>query len=103
MYLGTPVICSNYSGNLDFCDSSNSYLINGNLVDVPASSYPHASDTKWFDPDHSHLVELLLDVFTDYGEALNRSRIARENVTTKLSHNSYLSELLACISDYVSI
>ena len=103
MYLGTPVICSNYSGNLDFCDSSNSYLINGNLVDVPASSYPHASDMKWFDPDHSHLVELLLDVFTDYGEALNRSRIARENVTTKLSHNSYLSELLACISDYVSI
>ena len=101
MQLGTPVISSNYSGNLDFCNFTNSLLINGSLIDVPISSYPHASGMKWFDPSHQHLTQLLYDVFSNYDEALNRANLAQTSSLADLSLAKYEQNLFSYLSDYV--
>jgi glycosyltransferase involved in cell wall biosynthesis len=51
MALGKPVIASNYSGNLDFMDVSNSILITTNIIETNRPYGPYPKGTKWGDPD----------------------------------------------------
>jgi glycosyltransferase involved in cell wall biosynthesis len=50
MAMGTPVIASRYSGNLDFMDDASALLIGGEEVLIgPGNYYP--AEGHWFDPD----------------------------------------------------
>ncbi|HEY5851869.1 MAG TPA: glycosyltransferase family 4 protein [Lysobacter sp.] len=51
MYLGKPVIATNYSGNTDFMDESNSLLVRHELVPVQEGEYPHAQGQVWAQAD----------------------------------------------------
>jgi glycosyltransferase involved in cell wall biosynthesis len=53
MALGTPVITSKYSGNMDFCDDANSVLIDGKLISAHDGSgqYVNLASAVWFEPD----------------------------------------------------
>jgi len=54
MFFGKPVIATNYSGNLNFMNSSNSCLVNYNLISVKEGSYPYAQNQVWAEPDIEH-------------------------------------------------
>lgn len=86
MLLGRPVICSAFSGNLDFCKPENSYLVSGNSVQVPLGHYLNAHGQYWFDASVEHAGECMLSVYDDYTAALQRSNAARAFV---LNHHSY--------------
>jgi len=50
MAMGTPVIASRYSGNLDFMDDASAILVGGEEVLIgPGNYYP--AEGHWFDPD----------------------------------------------------
>jgi len=51
MYMGKPVIATGYSGNLDFMNESNSFLVDYALVPVAATDYPHGDGQLWADAD----------------------------------------------------
>ena len=52
MGLGTLVCASNYSGNLDYMNLSNSVLINGKLSKIKSYEYTSVSqDAVWFEPE----------------------------------------------------
>jgi FkbM family methyltransferase len=51
MYLGKPVIVTNYSGNTDFTLSDNSCLVDFNLVKVEEGQYPFHAGQQWADPN----------------------------------------------------
>ena len=51
MSMGKPVIATAWSGNLDFMDDSNSFLVVGLEVPVPAGQYPHPEGAHWAEPD----------------------------------------------------
>jgi glycosyltransferase involved in cell wall biosynthesis len=51
MALGVPVIASNYSGNLDFMSSQNSFLIETPAVQTDRAFGPYAPGTIWGDPN----------------------------------------------------
>ena len=51
MWLGTPVIATRYSGNLDFMDDSCAALIDATLVPVTNGEGVYPPEGRWADPD----------------------------------------------------
>jgi glycosyltransferase involved in cell wall biosynthesis len=51
MFLGKPVIATNYSGNLDFTKPDNSCLVNCDLIPVKPDQYIFSDGQVWADPD----------------------------------------------------
>jgi len=54
MYLGKPVIVTNYSGNTDFTLSDNSCLVDYRLIPVAEGQYPFYHGQAWADADIEH-------------------------------------------------
>jgi glycosyltransferase involved in cell wall biosynthesis len=50
MALGTPVIATGYSGNLDFMNEENSLLVDYELIPVNDPTGTYTVDSKWADP-----------------------------------------------------
>ncbi len=93
MFLGTPTIVSNYSGNLDFCNNDTSYLINGKLIKINTDEYPLSDNCYWYDPDVNHLKELMLKLFSDYKEAISKSINAKNIIMSNHSIVAYKKNL----------
>ena len=51
MYLGKPVIATNYSGNVDFTKPDNSCLVGFRLISVKEHEYVYPEGQSWADPD----------------------------------------------------
>jgi glycosyltransferase involved in cell wall biosynthesis len=54
MFLGKPVIATNYSGNTDFTREDTACLVNYALVPVEPGDYPESKGQVWADPDIEH-------------------------------------------------
>jgi glycosyltransferase involved in cell wall biosynthesis len=65
MALGTPVIATRYSGNLDFMDDENSLLVDYDLVQVNDPTGTYKADSKWADPRIDSAVKQLKRVYFD--------------------------------------
>ena len=51
MLLGTPVIATGYSGNLDFTNNTNSYIVGYQDILLDEDDYPYGSKKFWAEPD----------------------------------------------------
>lgn len=76
MGLGSLVLASKFSGNLDFMNKKNSFFINGNIVKIKKSEYTSINNGAiWFEPNfHDCLVKLR--------SCINMSEIKRKNITS---------------------
>jgi glycosyltransferase involved in cell wall biosynthesis len=63
LQLGLRVICTGYSGNLDFCHAPAAELVDYRLVKVGRAQYPHAKGQYWAEPSIKHAAELMQKVF----------------------------------------
>jgi len=100
MALGTPVVCTGYGGNMDFCDNTNSILVDYKLVG-PGPSYSFSFNNYWADPDFSSCVEALKTVFHNPLLCDSLSSTAFTSIRSKLSPDLYTSRLLHAIGQYV--
>lgn len=50
MMLKKPVICTGYSGNMDFCNEDNSYIVDFKEIDVKNDEYSFSNGMVWADP-----------------------------------------------------
>ncbi len=83
MACGLPVIGTRWSGNLDFMNDENSYLIEiDGLEDVPGNVLLYAGH-QWARPSVEHLRYLMRYVFEHRQEAKARGARAREDVCQK--------------------
>lgn len=82
MYLGKPVIVTNYSGNLDFTRPGASLLVDQTLIPVQPGQYVFAEGQVWADVDISHAARQMRRVFEQSPEvaeiASNGARIIKE-------------------------
>jgi Glycosyl transferases group 1 len=80
MALGTPVIATGYSGNMDFTTPQNSYLVDWTptLVGPDCDIYPH--DGRWAEPDLDHAAELMRRVWARQDEARAKAERARVDI-----------------------
>lgn len=66
MQMMVPTIASAYSGNMDFCNEQNSFLVNFNLVPVETENVNYANmKCNWADPDISAAAGYLIEIYED--------------------------------------
>jgi glycosyltransferase involved in cell wall biosynthesis len=82
MALGKPIIATAYSGNLEFLNEENSYLVGHRLIPVPPGSDPYPEGTRWAEPDLDMAAEHMRRVYENRKEAEARGRRAREDALT---------------------
>lgn len=59
MYLGKPVIGTNWSSNIDFMNSTNSCLVRYRLINVGIDHGPYKAYQYWADPDVEHASDYM--------------------------------------------
>lgn len=87
MACGLPVIGTRWSGNLDFMNDENSYLIDiEGLEEVDERmEFPFYRGHRWAAPSVGHLVDLMRRVHRRAEEARERGRRARQDVVERWS------------------
>lgn len=93
MATGLPVIVTDYSGHLDFCNHHNALLIrNKGLVEADTSAFPHLPGL-WSEPDEEHLIALMQQVVADYDAAQVIGRQGYEHVHKQWTWTAQLSKV----------
>lgn len=80
MALGTPVIATGYSGNLDFTRPGNSYLVDWLPGRVGPGCEGYPPEGTWAEPDLDHAAELMRRVREHPEEARATADRAREDI-----------------------
>jgi glycosyltransferase involved in cell wall biosynthesis len=65
MYLGKPVIVTNYSGSTDFTPAGAACLVDYKLIPVEPGQYVHEHGQVWADADVDHAAWYMRKVFSD--------------------------------------
>jgi glycosyltransferase involved in cell wall biosynthesis len=77
MTLGKPVVVTAYSGNMDFTNPANSFLVKYKLTEIDHHYGSYRKGWVWADPDLDHAAELMRCAYenTDLTTAIgNRAR-----------------------------
>lgn len=79
MYQGIPVITTGYSGQMEFCNKENSFLIDYKLENTNDSELVNLG-AMWAEPNTTHLGELMKYVFENNGsdEVAQKIKNAKE-------------------------
>ncbi|NTJ02499.1 glycosyltransferase [Agrobacterium rhizogenes] len=80
MAMGIPVIASGYSGNLDFMDDSNSWLVKGVQIPVFSGDYAFFQDQMWFEPDIDSAAAALRECAEDHEKCRRLASAAKETM-----------------------
>jgi glycosyltransferase involved in cell wall biosynthesis len=85
MYLKKPVIATAYSGNLDFMNVNNSFLVKYRLSEIKEDIGPYKAGSVWAEPDIEHAAALMRQVYEDRGLGLSIGRRASLDVQSEFS------------------
>jgi glycosyltransferase involved in cell wall biosynthesis len=83
MALGKPVIATAYSGNLEFMNEANSYLVPYRLVDVPDGWPGFSPGARWAEPEIDTAAQLMRRVWEHPEEARRVGQIARDDLRSR--------------------
>ena len=82
MQMRIPTVVSAYSGNMDFCNENNSFLVNFNLVPVETNNVNYANmNCNWAEPNPSEAANYLLEIYNDAEKVDKIVKSAIENVS----------------------
>jgi hypothetical protein len=84
MLMGKPVIATAYSGNMDFMDQENSYLVEFELT-TDLLGHPYPVGSTWASPSIDHAASLMRYVYENRAEAWERGQRAKRDVAVRLS------------------
>ncbi len=85
MAIGKPVIATGYSGNVDFMNAENSYLVDYTIGRVGPDCEIYPPEGEWADPSVEHGAELMRRVYGDPEQAARIGARAREDIARTLS------------------
>jgi glycosyltransferase involved in cell wall biosynthesis len=85
MAIGRPVIATGYSGNVDFMDVDNSYLVDHTTVRVGPDCEIYPPEGEWAQPSVQHAARLMRRVLDEPEEASAKGDRAKADVVRLLS------------------
>ena len=85
MLMGKPVIATNFSGNVDFMDDSNSLLVRHELVKLGKPIPPYDANLEWAEPSVEHAAQLMRRVYEDQEWAREVGARGKASAETNLS------------------
>jgi len=93
MYLGKPVIATNYGGNLEFMNSENSLLVDYTLVPLENDFGPYKKGWLWANPDVTHASSLMEKVVYQKDYAKKLGAMASSSVKKQFANDLFSTEL----------
>ncbi|MGE0651015.1 MAG: glycosyltransferase family 4 protein, partial [Alphaproteobacteria bacterium] len=89
--LGVPVVTTNWSGNTDFCDPENTYLVSASTttVDRYHPEFRGLDGAHWAEPDVGHAARCLKAIFDDPVGAKARAERATTFMENYLAQHTY--------------
>jgi glycosyltransferase involved in cell wall biosynthesis len=94
MYLGKPVIATNYSGNLEFMNPDNSLLVNYEITELEEDAGAYESGSRWAEPDVEHAATLMRWVYEHRAEGQALGARAAADVRRRLDPKVTAREIL---------
>ncbi len=95
MAMQLPVIGTNWSGNTEFMNENNSYLISvDKLVEIKENEITSYLGHKWAEPSLQKLKELMLYVFNNKDEAAKKGIAARKDIVEKFNLYSVAEQVV---------
>ena len=85
MSIGKPTIATGYSGNVDFMNDANSYLVDYEIGRVGPECEIYPPEGEWAEPSVEHAAELMRRVYHEREEAARKGAQAAEDVARLLS------------------
>lgn len=88
MYLGKPVIGTNWSGNVDFMNEKNSCPVDYELVELKRDFGPYAKGQHWAEPDTEHAAWFMRKLVEDADFRTRIAEAGRQTIRTEFSHEA---------------
>ncbi|NMG08320.1 glycosyltransferase [Brasilonema sp. UFV-L1] len=85
MFYGKPVIATDYSGNTDFMNITNSFPLKYSLTTLTEDYAHYKKGNTWAEPDVDHAASLMQEVFKNKEEAKQIGTKASEDIKSWLS------------------
>lgn len=85
MAYSLPVIASQYSGNLDYMDEGNSWLVPGQEIPLLEGDYPFHEGQSWFSPDIEIAAKMMRECREDSEVRLRKSMLGKEKIVRDYS------------------
>ncbi len=85
MALGKPVIATGYSGNLDFMNVNNSFLVKYKMIKHEYDLSVLPKNNYWSDPDTDHAAELMNFIYENQSFAKEIGQKAKEDIQNYFS------------------
>lgn len=93
MSLGTPAICTGYSGNMDFTTVENSWLVDYELIRTEQLAGPYPPGSTWAKPDLDSVVDSMRHVVSHPEEVAHKAVAARRDARETASLDRYAANL----------
>lgn len=85
MYLKKPVIATGYSGNMDFMNHNNSFLVRYQLAELKENYGPYEKGCVWAEPDLEHAALLMKQVYENRDVAQKIGERASVDIKTHMT------------------
>ncbi|ACB77277.1 glycosyltransferase family 4 protein [Opitutus terrae] len=85
MYLGKPVISTDWSGTAEFVNADSGCPIRYTLTKITTNSGPYGKGQLWAEPDVNYAAEWMRRLFADRALAARLGAAARATIETRLS------------------
>ncbi len=106
MAMGLPTIGTRWSGQLDYMNDNNSYLIDCDIVDVPPSAWrevPLWRGHKWAQPSVAHTRKLMREVYENRQEAREKGERARKEIIENFNYPTVAKKMIKRLREIRSI
>ena len=85
MYMGKPAIATGYSGNMEFMNHNNSFLVRYNLTELLQDCGPYEKGNVWAEPDIDHAAELMQAVYLRTGLSQKLALQGQKDIKNKMT------------------
>lgn len=93
MALGTPTVCTGYSGNMDFTTAENSWLVDFKMIATDEQTGPYPAGSIWASPNVDSATDLLRHVANNRDEVKAKGERARRDALDAASLGRYAERL----------
>jgi len=85
MYLGKPVISTDWSATAEFLDASNGCPVRATIVAIEKNQGPYGRGQSWAEPDIAHAADYMRRLFADRTLAATLGAAAKQTIETRFS------------------
>ena len=93
MALGTPTICTGYSGNMDFTTAENSWLVDYSMIATDEQLGPYPPGAVWASPSLDSAIEALRAAASSEGSLSRKRDLAVVDANRAASIEAYAARI----------